>query len=86
VLGFLAALLGMARERKQSGRQSANTYPPVVSLRHLGWSFLSDWWSGFDIRYPVTGNARIANVRPGELSLMREGLFDLIGLSRRVEA
>jgi hypothetical protein len=42
VLGFLAALLGMARERKQSGRQSANTYPPVVSLRHLGWSFLSD--------------------------------------------
>ena len=42
VFGFVAALLRMARERKQSGRQSANTYPPVVSLRHLGWSFLSD--------------------------------------------
>ena len=42
VLGFIAALLGMAWERKRSGRQSANTYPPVVSLRQLGWSFLSD--------------------------------------------
>jgi hypothetical protein len=41
-VGFLAALLGMAWERKRSGRQSANTYPPVVSLRHLGWSFMSD--------------------------------------------
>jgi len=42
VLGFMAALWGMARERKRSGRQSANTYPPVVSLRQLGWSFISD--------------------------------------------
>jgi hypothetical protein len=42
VLGFVAALLGMAWERKRSGRQSANTYPPVVSLRQLGWSFISD--------------------------------------------
>jgi hypothetical protein len=42
VLGFVAVLWGMARERKRSGRQSANTYPPVVSLRQLGWSFISD--------------------------------------------
>ncbi len=42
VLGFVAALLGMAWERKRSGRQSANTYPPIVSLRQLGWSFISD--------------------------------------------
>jgi amino acid transporter len=42
ILGFIVALLGMAWERKRSGRQSANTYPPVVSLRRLGWSFLSD--------------------------------------------
>jgi len=42
VFGFIAALLGMAWERKRSGRQSANTYPPVVSLRQLGWSFISD--------------------------------------------
>ena len=42
VLGFIAALLGMEWERRRSGRQSANTYPPVVSLRQLGWSFLSD--------------------------------------------
>jgi hypothetical protein len=42
VLGFVAALLAMARERKRSGRQSANTYPPIVSLRKLGWSFISD--------------------------------------------
>jgi hypothetical protein len=42
VVGFIAALLAMAWERKRSGRQSANTYPPVVSLRKLGWSFISD--------------------------------------------
>lgn len=42
VLGFVAALLAMAWERKRSGRQSANTYPPIVSLRELGWSFISD--------------------------------------------
>ena len=42
VLGFVAAMLGMAWERKRSGRRSANTYPPVVSLRELGWSFISD--------------------------------------------
>jgi hypothetical protein len=41
VLGFTVALLGMAWERKRSGRQSANNYPPVVSLRKLGWSFTS---------------------------------------------
>lgn len=42
VLGFVAALSGMAWERKRSGRQSANTYPPIVSLRQLSWSFISD--------------------------------------------
>jgi hypothetical protein len=42
VIGFVAGLLAMAWERKQSGRKSANTYPPVVSLRRLGWSFTSD--------------------------------------------
>lgn len=42
VLGFVAALLAMAWDRKQSGRQSANAYPPIVSLRKLGWSFISD--------------------------------------------
>ena len=42
VLGFVVVLLAMARERKRSGRQSANSYPPVVSLRQVGWSFASD--------------------------------------------
>jgi hypothetical protein len=42
VVGFVAALSGMAWERKRSGRQSANTYPPVVNLRHIGWSSTSD--------------------------------------------
>jgi len=42
VFGFVAALLGMTWARKRSGRRSANTYPPVVSLRDLGWSFLSE--------------------------------------------
>jgi amino acid transporter len=42
VLGFVVAILAMAWERKRSGRKSANTYPPVVSLRQLGWSFISD--------------------------------------------
>jgi hypothetical protein len=32
----------MAWERKQSGRQSANTYPPIANLRHIGWSSTSD--------------------------------------------
>lgn len=41
-LGFVVALLAMAWERKRSGRQSANSYPPVVSLRQIGWSFASD--------------------------------------------
>lgn len=41
VLGFVATLCAMAWERKRSRRQSANTYPPIVSLRHLGWSFIS---------------------------------------------
>lgn len=41
VLGFVTALLAMAWKRKRSGRQSASTYPPVVSLRKLGWSFIS---------------------------------------------
>lgn len=38
VLGFVVALLGMAWKRKRSGRRSANAYPPVVSLRKLGWT------------------------------------------------
>jgi hypothetical protein len=42
VLGFVAAMLAMAWERRRSGRQSVNDYPPVVSLRELGWSFVSD--------------------------------------------
>jgi len=42
VLGFVVALLAMAWERKRFGWRSANTYPPVVSLRELGWSFVSD--------------------------------------------
>jgi hypothetical protein len=42
VIGFVVALLAMAWMRKRSKRQSANSYPPVVSLRQLGWSFLSD--------------------------------------------
>jgi hypothetical protein len=42
VVGFVAALSGMAWERNRSGRQSANTYPPIVNLRHIGWSSTSD--------------------------------------------
>ena len=42
VVGFVAALLAMAWERKRSGRQSANTYPPIVNLRHIGWRSTSD--------------------------------------------
>jgi hypothetical protein len=42
LLGFVVALLAMAWERKRFGWRSANTYPPVVSLRKLGWNFISD--------------------------------------------
>jgi len=42
VAGFVAALSAMAWERRRSGRRSANTYPPVVSLREIGWSSTSD--------------------------------------------
>jgi hypothetical protein len=42
VLGCVGAILGMAWDRVRSKRRSANTYPPIVSLRQLGWSFVSD--------------------------------------------
>jgi hypothetical protein len=42
IVGFVCTLVAMAWARKLTGRRSANSYPPVVSLHQLGWRLLSD--------------------------------------------
>ena len=39
---FVVAPPAIAWERKRSGRQSTNNYPPDVNLRQIGWSFTAD--------------------------------------------
>jgi hypothetical protein len=39
VLGFMAAVLGVALHRRASGIRALNTYPPVVRLRKAGWRY-----------------------------------------------
>jgi len=42
VVGFVAAMLGIALHRRLSGLRSLGTYPPVIFLLHAGWHYPSD--------------------------------------------
>jgi hypothetical protein len=39
VLGFVAAALTIAAERRAAGRRPVTTYPPVLILRETGWHY-----------------------------------------------